>query len=388
MRVRPVALNPILPANDATRNIPERILFIAEVEAWGGAERSFLALCDWLHRHSLPYRLVVYWDRIGLEQFASHPLNKTELNPANNPRSKILALRKYFASVDSAKDSFQPLVSGYQPALHATLAGLRGFHCMMHDTESLFGDWDLKKSWKRRLRLALNRRILHKGLGSGGKTIVASEFLKRDTEQLYKVDATIARIGSSVEGISFRPRPIGAQLNMLSVSRVEINKRIDWILLALAEMECSPVPLSRKIDWHLDIVGQGAQLQEMQAMSRQLGLDSRVSFRGFVSDQQLSTLYDQADLFLMPARQGYGIPALEALHRGIPVLLHRESGISDILLDTPWAQVFEGGRENLKPAMEKMIHSVVAGFHLTAMPPHLPTQDEWAEEMARLCGWI
>ena len=35
----------------------------------------------------------------------------------------------------------------------------------------------------------------------------------------------------------------------------------------------------------------------------------------------------------MPAVQGYGIPAIESLQRGIPVLLHRESGVSDILLE-------------------------------------------------------
>ena len=368
------------------QTIPERILFIAEVEAWGGAERSFLALCNWLDRRSLPYRLLVYWDRVGLEQFASHPLKKTELLPENNPRSKILALRNYFRSQPAG--GFHPLMSGYQPALHGTLAGLRGFHTMMHDTESLFHDWDQEKSWKRRMRLGLNRQVLRKGLGSGGKTIVASEFLQRDTQRLYKVDATIVRIGSSVAGITFRPRPVEGHLRMLSVSRVEANKRIDWILPALAELERGPVPLSRRIDWHLDIVGRGAQLGDMQALSRQLGLQNRISFPGFVNEQQLSTLYDQAHLFLMPARQGYGIPALEALHRGIPVLLHRESGVSDILLDTPWARVFDGGRENLQTALAEMIASVIAVSQLRAAPPYLPTEDEWAEEMARQCGWI
>jgi glycosyltransferase involved in cell wall biosynthesis len=379
----------ILQANDAMQNIPERTLFIAEVEAWGGAERSFLALCDWMHRHSLPYRLLVYWDRVGLEQFASHPLNKTELLPSKNPGSKVFALREYFSSIHSTSSTpFQPLMSGYQPALHATLAGLRGFHCMMHDTESLFDDWDRKRSWKRNLRLALNRRVLRKGLGSGGKTIVSSDFLQHDAERLYGADAIIARIGSPTEGVTFRPRVIAKQLRMLSVSRVEMNKRIDWILLALAEMERGPAPLSSRIDWHLDIVGKGSELSAMQEIGAQLGLDSRVTFQGFISDRQLSTLYDKAHLFLMPARQGYGIPALEALHRGIPVLLHRESGVSDILLDTPWAKVFDGGQENLKPAMQNMIQSVMAGSHLQTLPPHLPTQDEWAEEMVRLCGWI
>ncbi len=366
--------------------VSERVLFIAEVEAWGGAERSFLTLCDWLHRHSLPYRLVVYWDRIGLEQFASHPLNKVELLPKDNPLSKVRALRKFFALQPG--NPYQPLMSGYQPALHASLAGLRGFHCMMHDTESLFDDWDKQRGWKRRARLALNRHLLRKGLGSGGQTIVASEFLRQDTERLYGATATVLRIGSAADGIAFRRRPVERQLHMLSVSRLEANKRIDWILRALSTLEKQNPALSEQIDWRLDIVGKGAEREGLQVLSRDLGLESRVTFSGFVSDEELSILYDQAHLFLMPARQGYGIPALEALHSGIPVLLHRESGISDILMDTPWARVFEGCSEDLIPALEQTIHSLIAGNHLYTAPPNLPRQDAWAEEMARLCRWI
>lgn len=366
--------------------VSERILFIAEVEAWGGAERSFLTLCDWLQRHSLPYRLVVYWDRIGVEQFAPHPLNKVELLPRNNPLSKVRTLRKYFASQPS--NPYRPLMSGYQPALHASLAGLRGFHCMMHDTESLFDDWDQKQGWKRRARLAMNRQLLRKGLGSGGQTIVASDFLRHDTERLYGATATVLRIGSAADGIAFRNRRVEKQLRMLSVSRLEANKRIDWILRALSRLENQDPALSQRIDWHFDLVGKGAERDRLQALSRDLGLESRVTFSGFVSDQQLSALYGAAHLFLMPARQGYGIPALEALHSGIPVLLHRESGISDILLDTPWAHVFEGTSEDLVPALDRAIHSLVAGNHLHVPPPDLPTQDAWAEEMARLCRWI
>lgn len=365
---------------------PERILFIAEAEAWGGAERSFLALCEWLHRRSLPYRLITYWDRVGLEKFAAFPLNKTELLPENNPRSKIASLRDFFA--DRLPHSPQPLMSGYQPALHATLAGLRGFHCFMHDTESFFDDWDQKQSLKKRLRLALNRQILHRGLGSGGKTMVSSEFMKRDTENLYRVQATIARIGTEGNTGTFHPRTVEKELRMLSVARIEANKRIDWILQALSKMEHRHEPLSGQVGWRFDVVGGGSLVQPLRAMSRSLGVAHRVNFAGFVSDQQLAELYADAHLFLMPARQGYGIPALEALHRGMPVLLHRESGVSDLLLDTPWATVFEGGPENLAPALEKMILSVAAGNHLRAAPPPLPTQDEWAEQVAQLCGWL
>ncbi len=361
----------------------ERILFIPEVIAWGGAERSFLTLCEWLHDHGLPHRLVLYWDAVGLEKFARFPLNKTELNPQHSARHKIAALRRYFRSGPPAQ--FAPLMSGYQPALHATLAGLRGFHCFMHDTESFFDDWDLKKSPGTRLRRAINRRILHYGL-SAGVTMVSSEFLSRDTFRLYGIRAEMARIG--VQPGHFRARPVGERFRMLSVSRVELNKRIDWMLQALHALEGSADRLSRHVDWRLDVVGSGTELENLSAMSARLGLERRVHFTGFVSDEELERLYDAANLFLMPARQGYGMPALEALHRGIPIVLHRESGASDLLLNTPWAKVFDGGPETFAVALREMVAALCEGHHLKAPLPAVPTEGEWAERVVRLCGWL
>jgi glycosyltransferase involved in cell wall biosynthesis len=361
----------------------ERILFLPEVIAWGGAERSFLALCEWLHQNALPHRLLLYWDAVGLEQFARFPLQKTVLNPPRGAFHKVAALRRYFTS--GPRPSFPPLMSGYQPALHATLAGLRPFHCFMHDTESLFADWDQPKSWKTRLRRSINRRVLHHGL-SRGVTIVSSEFLRQDTQRLYGVTPAIARIGT--EPGEFRLRPVTATLQMLSVSRVERNKRIDWILEALSTLEKRNQPLSRQVDWRFTVAGSGAELENLRAMSEHLELAGRVRFLGFVPDEQLATLYRDADLFLMPARQGYGMPALEALHQGIPVVLHRESGVSDLLLSTPWAKVFDGGPAELAEALEAMITALIAGRHLDAPLPEIPTEAQWAERVARLCGWI
>jgi glycosyltransferase involved in cell wall biosynthesis len=126
----------------------------------------------------------------------------------------------------------------------------------------------------------------------------------------------------------------------------------------------------------------------MKTLAQELGIADCVVFHGFVSDERVHSLYDTADLFLMPAVQGYGIPAIESLHRGIPVLLHRESGVSDILLDTPWATVLQGGEESMLPALSSAITSVREGRHLHVPLPELPSEDSWAAEIARLCGWL
>lgn len=359
-------------------------IVISEVIAMGGAERSCLGVARWLFKHGIDNHILTYADNVGLERFTSHPLQVIQLKPRMDARHKIAALRAYFTSREGAP---KPLMSGYQPALHAALAGLKGFHCLMHDTPSLFSDAAEPKSLKKHIGRVASNVAIARGLKSGGRTIVTSEYLRAETKKIFGVDAEIARMGGMSHGIAFRPRAVAGKMRMLSVSRVEANKRIDWIVRSLARLEQAPVPLSSKVDWRLDVAGRGSELEAMRALAAQLGLTDRIEFHGFVSDEELERLYANAELFLMPAVQGYGIPAIESLSRGIPVLLHRESGVSDILLETPWATVMEQGEDALAPAIALAIDKVMRGVQLNAPLPNLPTEDSWAARVASLCGW-
>jgi glycosyltransferase involved in cell wall biosynthesis len=366
-----------------------RPLFIAEIVQFGGAERSLLALSAWLYRNGLANYLLTYADHCDLSRYATHPVTILELSPRTGPRHKIASLKRHFA--ERGASPYRPLTSGYQPALHATLAGLRGFHCLMHDTPSLFGNPE-HRSLPVTLRLAISNTLSRRGLRGGGATIVTSEFLRAECRRDFGVDAHIARMGG-LSGIAYAPRlrpvdPTTRELRLLSVSRIEANKRIDWILRALAALERSAIPLSMRVDWHLDVAGTGSQILALQQMATTLGIGKRVHLHGFVPDQQLAALYDRAHLFLMPAIQGYGIPAIESLQRGIPVLLHRQSGVSDILLDTPWATVLHGDESTLLPALHEAIDKAITGRHHTSPQPTLPTEEQWAERVAQLCRWV
>lgn len=360
-------------------------IVITEVVAMGGAERSCLGLARWLYEHGIESHFVTYVDKVGLERFANHPLKVVQLRPQMDALHKIRAMRHYFAARSGGP---KPLTSGYQPALHASLGGLHGFHCLMHDTPSLFSDSGKPKPLKDRLGRWISNKATAHGLRSGGRTIVTSEYLKEETRRVFGVEASIVRMGGMSQGTAFKLRPVDRTLRMFSVSRIEANKRIEWIIRSLAHLEQTGVPLSSRVDWRLDIAGKGSELERMRALTSQLNLANRIHFHGFVSDDELEKLYSEAALFLMPAVQGYGIPAIEALSRGIPVLLHRESGVSDILLDTPWATVMEGGEEALAPALTKAVDQILQGIHLDAPLPEIPTEDTWAAEVARLCSWV
>jgi glycosyltransferase involved in cell wall biosynthesis len=366
---------------EQTPPVGSRPIVIPEIEQFGGAERSALALARWLHERNLPVHIVTYADHCNLASYATHPLPVVELKAAGT-RNRIRALRAYFKNRPP-----QPLLSGYQPALHATLVGMRGFHTLMHDTPSLFSD-PATRTLKSNIRLAVSSQIVGVGLRSGGNTIVTSEFLKAECRKDFHVEAHVARMGGLAAPEAFRIRPVAGELRMLSVCRVEANKRIDWILRALADLERTAPSLSSRVNWRVDLAGKGPLIPQLTELAASLGIAGRVHFHGFVPDSELQTLYDEAHLFLMPAVQGYGIPAIESLQRGIPVLLHRESGVSDILLETPWATVLTGGEDQMPAALSAAIDGVLTGRHHAVPPPSLPTEDGWAEQVARLCGWV
>ncbi len=378
---------PSLPLDHASHGVApaSRAIVLTQVVELGGAERACLALSRWLYERHIPNHFVTYADSVGLAAAASHPVTVIQLRPAMRPISKILALRRYFTGRTGAG---KPLLSGYQPALHATLAGLRGFHCLMHDTPSLFSCSKETRSPRGRLMRSVSDCITAFGLRSGGHTIVTSDYLREESRRVFGVTATIARMGGLGTMAQFRLRPVSKDFHLFSVSRVESNKRIDWILRALASLEHGASPLSQRINWCLDVAGRGSQLEAMRSLASALGIAGRVRFHGFVSDEHLEQLYGDADLFLMPAVQGYGIPAIESLQRGIPVLLHRDSGVSDILLNTPWATVFSGDEIQMLPALSQAIDSVIAGRQLEVPLPPLPSESRWAEEVAHLCGWL
>jgi len=367
-----------------TKQLDSIVLFQPEIEAMGGAERSLLALSRWLWTQNVPNHILTYFDRVGIGVHTDHPVEIVQLQPEMRATKKIASLRRYFAGRPKTPTA---MMSGYQGALHGTLAGLRGFHCLMLDTPDLFED-ESAMGPKQHLRRWVSDRATGYGMRTGGRTIVNSEHLRDQSRKLFGVESDIVRMGGLMKESSFHLRSVQGQLRLLSVSRVEANKRIDWMLRGLAAMEHDVVPLSSRADWVLDITGRGSQMEALKALAETLGIGSRVNFLGFVSDSDLEDIYGKAHLFLMPAVQGYGIPAIESLVRGLPVLLHRDSGVSDILRETSWATVIYGGEEGMLPGLRRAIDAVIEGVHLNEAPPPVPTEDEWAEGCSKLFGWV
>lgn len=97
----------------------------------------------------------------------------------------------------------------------------------------------------------------------------------------------------------------------LFVGRLTRLKGLDTALRALAEVRgCT-----------LDVIGDGPQKQELEALSQSLGLSDRVRFHGAKSRTEVEELMAKSSCLLFPSySEGMGLVVLEALSSGLPVI--------------------------------------------------------------------
>jgi glycosyltransferase involved in cell wall biosynthesis len=79
---------------------------------------------------------------------------------------------------------------------------------------------------------------------------------------------------------------------------------------------------------------------ELRALARELGVEGGVRFLGWIGDADLEDLYHEASCFALPTfQEGFGLPVLEAMARGVPVacsdipVLREVAGDAAILFD-------------------------------------------------------
>ncbi|HEY4384462.1 MAG TPA: glycosyltransferase family 1 protein [Ktedonobacteraceae bacterium] len=80
--------------------------------------------------------------------------------------------------------------------------------------------------------------------------------------------------------------------------------------------------------------GQGWLYEETRQLVTELKLEKKVRFLGRVSDLELITLYSMADIFAFPSfAEGFGIPLIEAMACGAPVITANVSAMPEVVGD-------------------------------------------------------
>lgn len=171
------------------------------------------------------------------------------------------------------------------------------------------------------------------------RVIAISEATKADVVELLQVDpARVAVTPLGVDG-AFRPvDPDGVtrfrqhhgldRPYVLAVGNLEPRKNLPTLLRAFARIR-DEVPHDLVL-----VGGEGWLTGEIHETLRELRLGDRVRMTGFVEDWELPIWYSAADLFVLPSLyEGFGLPILEAMACGTPVIAAKTSAMPEVAGD-------------------------------------------------------
>lgn len=157
------------------------------------------------------------------------------------------------------------------------------------------------------------------------KIFTISEASKNDIIKAYRVPED--RVVVTYPGLTMKSLSVNCELStknyILSVGTLQPRKNYVRLIEAFSKLDSTLT---------LIIVGKRGWLyDEILAAPRKFGVEERVKFLDFVADSDLPGLYQRALCFALPSLyEGFGLPVLEAMAYGCPVVVSRVSSLPEI----------------------------------------------------------
>jgi len=183
------------------------------------------------------------------------------------------------------------------------------------------------RSWLWR-KMAL--RLMRRGFSHATQVITNSEYTRRLFIGRYpacKEKASVGFVGVGDDFLRMRHQRCGSAetKRLVTVCRLsEARKNVDKVIRALARIK--PYP------FHYTVIGDGDLRPELQSLSRQLNMEDRIIYTGFIPKTEIQRILAESDLFVLASAvlpdsfEGFGIVYLEANACGTPVLAARAAG--------------------------------------------------------------
>lgn len=90
--------------------------------------------------------------------------------------------------------------------------------------------------------------------------------------------------------------------------------------------------LARRKDVHFVIAGTGGLMPEIVESVAKHRLGRYIHFTGFLDKKRVKRIYRMADVYVMPSvSEPFGLSCLEALSHNVPVVISKQSGVSEVL---------------------------------------------------------
>ena len=181
-----------------------------------------------------------------------------------------------------------------------------------------------------------NSAISHKefeGLSAADMVIANSEYTKQNIIRHYNIDSNkikVVHFGIDHDNpdynIDYNSKLSDHDKVVLFLGRVTLQKGPDYFVEA-AKRTLEFVPNARFV-----VAGTGDMLPRMIEKSAELGISDRMLFTGFLKGEDVHKAFKMADLYVMPSvSEPFGLVALESAKNGTPLIISKQSGVSEVL---------------------------------------------------------
>ncbi len=204
------------------------------------------------------------------------------------------------------------------------------------------------------------------------RIIAISNSTKQDITKLLRVPGAKVEVVPCGVDEDFRPvedaglledlrRKRGLPRRMiLFVGTIEPRKNLVTLLRSYAllrqRMQPPPLVIGGPKGWHHE---------EVFAQAQELDLQEHVIFPGYIPREELPLWYNAADLFTYPSLyEGFGLPPLEAMACGTPVVSSNTSSLPEVVGDAGML-VNPDGVEEMSAAMQRLLSDAALRVEMT-----------------------
>lgn len=268
-----------------------------------------MVLCDarWIGPH-------------GIGRFAQEVLARLPAHSTVTKGPKLLSpLDSIWLSIEIARRRpnvyFSP---GFNPPVFSSAALVFTIHDLIHLTVPEEGT-TFKKAYFQQLVLPSARRAF--------RVLTVSEYSKRQIVRWSRLpEDRVVVAGNGVDS-SFSPIGPRAQFGgryLLYVGNRKPHKNLDRLFHAFGDLE----------DPGLTLVLSGEADTDISQRVERAGISERVRFSGTLPDAEMPALFRGAEALILPSvLEGFGLPLVEAMACGTPVIAARSSALPEVAGD-------------------------------------------------------
>ncbi len=176
-------------------------------------------------------------------------------------------------------------------------------------------------------------QVEQQGLQAADRVIAVSHYTRSILQRCYniasdKVDVIYNGIEPQIKTLPCSPRANIAHADkiVLYLGRITMQKGPEYFIQAAVKV------LSKYENVKFVMAGSGDMIGPIIKLAATAGIAHKILFTGFLQGDAVKKIYQMADLYVMPSvSEPFGITPLEAISHDVPVIISKQSGVSEVI---------------------------------------------------------